>query len=33
MNAGQEITLDGDEYLIMKDVLAVIEGKTTKKKR
>ena len=32
--AGQEIKLDGVEYLIMKedDVLAVIEGKTKKKK-
>jgi chaperonin GroES len=31
--AGQEITLDGEEYLIMKedDVLAVIEGHTKKK--
>ena len=31
--AGQEITLDGEQYLIMKedDVLAVIEGHTTKK--
>ena len=31
--AGQEITLDGEEYFIMKedDVLAVIEGHTTKK--
>ena len=31
--AGQEITLHGEEYFIMKedDVLAVIEGKTTKK--
>ena len=31
--AGQEITLDGEEYLIMKedDVLAVIEGDTKKK--
>jgi chaperonin GroES len=31
--AGQEIKLDGQEYLIMKedDVLAVIEGQTTKK--
>ena len=31
--AGQEITLDGEEYLIMKedDVLAVIEGQTKKK--
>src|SRR5438128_7548817 len=30
--AGQEIKLDGEEYLIMKedDVLAVIEGKTNK---
>src|SRR5713226_4686566 len=30
--AGQEITLDGEEYLIMKedDVLAVIEGHTKK---
>ena len=30
--AGQEITLDGEEYLIMKedDVLAIIEGHTTK---
>jgi chaperonin GroES len=32
--AGQEIKLDGEEYLIVKEdeVLAVIEGKTTKKK-
>jgi chaperonin GroES len=32
--AGQEIKLDGEEYLIMKedDVLAVIEGHTTKKR-
>ena len=31
--AGQEIKVDGKEYFIMKedDVLAVIEGKTTKK--
>jgi len=31
--AGQEITLDGEEYLTMKedDVLAVIEGQTKKK--
>ena len=31
--AGQEITLEGQEYLIMKedDVLAIIEGHTTKK--
>ena len=31
--AGQEITLDGEEYFIMKEdeVLAVIEGHTTKK--
>jgi chaperonin GroES len=31
--AGQEITLDGEEYLIMKEdeVLAVIEGHTKKK--
>jgi chaperonin GroES len=31
--AGQEITLDGEEYLIMKEdeVLAVIEGPTKKK--
>ena len=31
--AGQEIKLDGEEYLIMKedDVLAVIEGQTKKK--
>ena len=31
--AGQEITLNGEEYLIMKedDVLAVIEGHTKKK--
>jgi chaperonin GroES len=31
--AGQEITLDGEEYVIMKEdeVLAVIEGHTTKK--
>jgi chaperonin GroES len=31
--AGQEIKLDGEEYFIMKedDVLAVIEGHTTKK--
>ena len=31
--AGQEIKLDGEEYLIMKedDVLAVIEGETKKK--
>ena len=31
--AGQEITLDGEEYLTMKedDVLAVIEGHTKKK--
>ena len=31
--AGQEITLDGEEYFIMKedDVLAVIEGHTKKK--
>jgi chaperonin GroES len=30
--AGQEVKLDGEEYLIMKedDVLAVIEGQTTK---
>jgi len=33
--AGQEIKVDGEEYLIMKedDVLAVIEGKTKKKTR
>jgi chaperonin GroES len=32
--AGQEITLDGEEYLIVKqdEVLAVIEGQTKKKK-
>jgi chaperonin GroES len=32
--AGQEIKLDGEEYLIVKEdeVLAVIEGKTKKKK-
>jgi chaperonin GroES len=32
--AGQEIKLEGEEYLIVKEdeVLAVIEGKTTKKK-
>jgi chaperonin GroES len=32
--AGQEIKLDGEEYLIVKEdeVLAVIEGKTQKKK-
>ena len=32
--AGQDITVDGEEYLIMKeeDVLAVLEGTTTKKK-
>jgi chaperonin GroES len=31
--AGQEITLDGEEYLIMKedDVLAVVEGHTKQK--
>ena len=31
--AGQEITLDGEEHLIMKedDVLAIIEGQTKKK--
>ena len=31
--SGQEVTLDGEEYLIMKedDVLAVIEGETKKK--
>jgi len=31
--AGQEITLDGEEYLIMKedDVLAIIEGQAKKK--
>jgi chaperonin GroES len=31
--AGQEITLDGDEYLIMKedDVLAIIDAQTKKK--
>jgi chaperonin GroES len=31
--AGQEVKLDGEEYLIMKedDVLAVIEGRTKKK--
>jgi chaperonin GroES len=33
--AGQEITLEGEEYLIVKEdeVLAVIEAKTTKKKK
>ena len=31
--AGQEITLDGEKYLIMKedDVLAIIEGQAKKK--